>query len=461
MNKNHASLSTRFLTDEARVDWHDKALWYVRQKRDLQIKKIPEWEQLREIASQIKAHTLSKLDYYLFEFEVNATKNGIKIHWAADDKQHNQIILNILKEKHVRKIVKSKSMLTEECHLNPFLIKHGIEVIDTDLGERIIQLREETPSHIILPAIHLKKEDVGDTFHQHLGSAKGASDPKYLTEVAREHLRQQFLTADAALTGVNFAIAETGGFVVCTNEGNADLGVHLAPIHIASMGIEKLLPRQEDLSVFLRMLARNATGQPITTYSSHFCKPAIGKEMHIVIVDNGRTKQLSLPDFRKALFCIRCGACLNTCPVYRRSGGHSYSYTIPGPIGSILAPVKDLKKHASMVFASTLCGSCSDVCPVKIDIHHQLYKWRQIISGESGIITVKSIVFKTMGKVFSKPRIFRTAGLVARKAIAILPNWIIYSKLNAWGRKRELPLPPEKSFRELFLLKQIKKQYEK
>lgn len=450
----HARLSDQFLSDEARVDWHDKALWYVRQKRDLQIKKVPEWEQLRDIASQIKAHTLSKLDHYLFDFEVNAVKNGMQVHWAKDDLEHNEIILKILKEKGVKKMVKSKSMLTEECHLNSYLIKHGIEVIDTDLGECIIQLRNETPSHIVLPAIHLKKEDVGETFHKHLGSEKGASDPKYLTEVARAYLREQFLTADAALTGVNFAVAEMGGFVVCTNEGNADLGAHLAPVHIASMGIEKIVPRQEDLGVFLRMLARNATGQPITTYSSYFTKPQPGKEIHVVIVDNGRTEQLGHADFRKSLYCIRCGACLNTCPVYRRSGGHSYSYTIPGPIGSILAPGKDMKKHASMVFASTLCGSCTDVCPVKIDIHHQLYKWRQVIVKEKGVSCKKRMVYKLIGLFFAKPRLFRLAGLLARKSIPILPRRILYMKLNVWGKKRELPLPPKQSFREWYISQQ-------
>ena len=447
----HAQAATQFIKDEARTDWHDKALWFVRYKRDVQTKKVPEWEQLRELASQIKANVLSELDTYLLKFEENALKNGVHVHWAKDAHEHNEIILNILKEKGVRKMVKSKSMLTEECHLNPYLIQNGIDVIDTDLGERIIQLRDETPSHIVLPAIHLKKEDVGETFHQYLGSEKGASDPKYLTEVARGHLREQFLTADAALTGVNFAVAETGGFVVCTNEGNADLGAHLAPIHIASMGMEKLIPRQSDLGVFLRLLARNATGQPITTYSSHFLKPNVGQEMHIVIVDNGRSEQLGREDFRKSLYCIRCGACMNTCPVYRRSGGHSYSYTVPGPIGSILSPGIDLKKHSSMPFASTLCGSCTDVCPVKIDIHHQLYKWRQIIAKEGDFPLSKKIMMKVMGFLLSHPKLYRFAGKMARTALPIMPRFMLYNNLNAWGKEREIPQAPKQSFREWYL----------
>ena len=205
-----------------------------------------------------------------------------------------------------------------------FFTQQGIEIVDTDLGERIVQFRNEAPSHIVLPAIHLKKEDVSETFHEHLGTEKGNNDPQYLTEAARQHLRNKFIQSELAITGVNFAIAETGGFVVCTNEGNADMGAHAASIHIACMGFEKIIPRAEHLAVFLRLLARSATGQPITTYSSHFHKPRPGQQMHIVIVDNGRSKQLGRADFRNSLKCIRCAACFNTCPVYRRSGGHSY-----------------------------------------------------------------------------------------------------------------------------------------
>lgn len=448
---NHSQLATEFIKDEARTDWHDGALWFVRYKRDIQIKKVPEWEELRELGSQIKANVLSNLDNYLIDFEANAQKNGVTVHWAKDGHEHNEIVLKILKAKGVKKLVKSKSMLTEECHLNPHLIKNGIEVIDTDLGERIVQMRDEPPSHIVLPAIHLKKEDVGETFHQHLGTEKGASDPKYLAEVARNHLREQFITADAALTGVNFAVAETGGITVCTNEGNADLGVHLAPIHIASFGMEKLIPRLEDLGVFLRLLGRNATGQPITAFSSHFVKPNKGQEMHYIIVDNGRTEQLGRADFRKSLYCIRCGACMNTCPVYRRSGGHSYDYTVPGPIGAILSPNIDMKKHASLPFASTLCGSCTDVCPVKIDIHQQLYKWRQVIAKEGKLPLSKRLSMKAMGFLLSHPKIYRWAGNIGRKMLSIMPRFMVYNNLNAWGKERELPTPPKQSFRDWYL----------
>jgi L-lactate dehydrogenase complex protein LldF len=231
----HPSLADEFTANRERARWHDRALWFVREKRDRMAGSVPEWEVLREHASAIKQHTLSKLSEYLEQFEANATRLGAVVHWAADADEHNQIVLQILQQHRVRRLVKSKSMLTEECHLNPFLEQHGIEVVDTDLGERIVQLREERPSHIVLPAIHLKKEDVGQCFHEHLGTDAGASDPKYLTEAARGHLRDKFLQAEAGLTGVNFAIAETGGIVVCTNEGNADLGASLPGLHIACM----------------------------------------------------------------------------------------------------------------------------------------------------------------------------------------------------------------------------------
>ena len=246
-------------------------------KRDNAARAVTEWEQLREIAGDIKSHTLSRLDHYLVQFEENAMSNGTVVHWACNAEEHNRIVLEILESAGVTRLVKSKSMLTEECGLNPFLERHGIDVVDTDLGERIVQLRHEPPSHIVLPAIHLKKEEVGELFHRALGTPEGISDPTYLTRAARKHLREIFLKAEAGLTGVNFGIAETGGFVVCTNEGNADLGTALPPIHIASMGIEKLIPRLADLGVFLRLLARSATGQPVTTYTSHYHGPREGQ----------------------------------------------------------------------------------------------------------------------------------------------------------------------------------------
>lgn len=442
----HSTAAHEFLRDPARAAWHDQTLWMVRAKRDRMAARVPEWEQLREAASQIKEHTLSKLADYLEQFADNAAANGIHVHWAADGNEHNRIIQGILQKHGARKLVKSKSMLTEECHLNPHLEKHGIEVIDTDLGERIVQLQKMPPSHIVMPAIHLKRAEVGEVFHEHLGTPAGLDDPQMLTEAARQHLRNHFLTADAALTGVNFAIAETGGFVVCTNEGNADMGAHLAPVHIACMGIEKIIPQQVHLGVFLRLLARSATGQPSTVFSSHFLKPRAGQEMHIVIVDNGRSRQLARPDYRKSLACIRCAACFNTCPVYRRSGGYSYSYFIAGPIGSILAPNVDKAAHGDMPFASTLCGSCTAVCPVKIDIHAQLLKWRQDITAAGHAPWWKKAAMFMTAYVVRRPLLFRIGGWFMRKSAPML-NLL---RLDPWTQSRDLPQPPAQTFRQWY-----------
>ena len=447
--KDHAELAAIFNKDENRVDWHDETLWWVRQKRDKMAHGLPGWEALREAASQIKDNVLSNLSAYLQQFEANAQANGIIVHWAADAKEHNEIVLELLLKNGIRKMVKSKSMLTEECHLNEYLEQQGIDVIDSDLGERIVQLAKEPPSHIVLPCIHKKKEEIGDLFHIHLGTPAGNADPQLLTEAARQHLREVFLTRKAALTGVNFAVAETGEFVVCTNEGNADMGAHLADIHIASMGIEKIIPERKHLGVFLRLLARSATGQPITTYSSHFVKPREGQQTHIIIVDNGRSIQLGREDFRNSLKCIRCGACMNTCPVYRRSGGHSYHTAIAGPIGAILAPNLDMEKYADLPFASTLCGSCSNVCPVKIDIHQQLYKWRQVIVQKGYTTTAKKASMKLMAFTLSSPAAYHTGGKVGRWVLKHAP-FAVNNKFNPWFKQREMPEPPEQSFGEWY-----------
>ena len=446
----HAQRAAAFLADEARTDWHDESLWHVRSKRDGSIAGIADWEALRQLGSDIKDNVLSNLDRYLEEFEERATANGVTVHWAADAEEHNRIVHGILARTGVQRIVKSKSMLTEECQLNEYLQEMGVEVVDTDLGERIIQLRGEPPSHIVMPAIHLKKEEIGELFHQKLGTEAGASDPGYLAEAARQHLREKFLAADAAITGVNFALADTGGVVVCTNEGNADMGVHLAPVQIHCMGIEKVIPRAEHLGVFTRLLARSATGQPVTIYTSHHHRPKPGGEMHVVIVDNGRTRQLGREDFRNSLKCIRCGSCMNTCPIYRRSGGHSYDHTIPGPIGSILSPGLDLQKHGDLAFASTLCGSCSDVCPVKIDIHEQLYKWRQVVSEAGHLAATKRLPLLAAGSALSRNALYNFMGKAARTALKLAPRAAVYNRFNSWGRSRDLPEVPPESFKEWY-----------
>ena len=445
----HPTAAAKFIANTTQASWHDATIWGTRSKRDRASQSVPEWETLRDLASRIKLHTMSRLDEYLVQFEEAATRLGAKVYWACDAEEHNAIVGGILARHRVTRVVKSKSMLTEECGLNPFLEDRGIEVTDTDLGEWLVQLRHEHPSHIVTPAIHIMKEEVGQLFHEKLGTKAGATDPPYLVEAARQHLRQKFIEAEAGITGVNFAVAETGGFVVCTNEGNADLGVSLPRVHIACMGIEKIVPRLEDLGVFLRLLARSATGQPITTYSSHFHGPRPGGELHIVLVDNRRSQLLGSTDFRRTLNCIRCGACFNTCPVYRRSGGHSYGVTVGGPIGSIINAAREPAPHKSLPFACSLCGSCSDVCPVKIDLHQQLFISRRQLAGFGLVPKGKQFSIKMAAVVLNHPWLYRIAGDMARFALRIAPRSLVYSRLNIWGHQRELPTPPKQTFREL------------
>jgi len=459
MNKrvDHAEASSRFIAAKDHIAFHDQRLWDLRKKRDRESEEIPEWEELRSLAAAIKEHTLTHLADYLEQFERNAIKNGARVHWARDAAEHNQIVLDILSARGVRTLVKSKSMLTDECEMAPFLGKRGIEIVETDLGERIQQLDEEPPSHIVVPAVHKLRTDVAQVFGRTIGTDPKNSNVPYLAESQRQNTRPYYLKAEAGMTGANFAIAETGSVVVCTNEGNADLSVHLPKLHVASIGIEKVIPRIEHLGVFIRLLSRSALGSPITQITSHFRAPRDGAEMHIVLVDNGRSERLGMADFWYSLKCIRCGACLNTCPVYRRSGGLSYGSTYSGPIGVIIDPTFNLRKYSALPFASTLNGSCTAVCPVKIDIHEQIYKWRQIISERGQLPIVKKEAMKMAGKVLASPALYRTAVKAANAGLEYLPRTMIYNPLNAWGRQREVPKAARMSFRDWYLKSRRKK----
>jgi L-lactate dehydrogenase complex protein LldF len=447
----HAEASSVFLRSRTHAEFHDQRLWDLRQKRDREAHGIPEWEELRNLASAIKEHTLSHLGDYLEQFERNATANGMHVHWARDAAEHNQIVFNLLESHGARVLVKSKSMLTDECEMRPFLETRGIEIIETDLGERIQQLDAEPPSHIVVPAVHKLRADVAEVFSKTIGTEKGKTDVPYLAESQRRHTRPYYLKAGAGMTGANFAVAETGSFVVCTNEGNADLSANLPPLHIASIGIEKLIPRLADLGVFVRMLSRSALGSPITQITSHFRAPRPGSEMHVVLVDNGRSERLGMEGFWPSLKCIRCGACMNTCPVYRRSGGLSYGATYSGPIGVIVDPTFNLRKYSALPFASTLNGSCTRVCPVKIDIHDQIYRWRRVIAERNQLPMVKKEAMRMAGKVLSSPKLYRMAVKAAQAGLDYLPRSMIYNPLNAWGKQREVPKTPKQSFREWYL----------
>lgn len=457
MSTKHAEAATSFIKNKKQEQWHNETLWMVRQKRDNLAMHIPEWEELRQLSSKIKMHTVTHLDEYLDKFSQNAESNGVIVHWAKNAEEHNQIIYDILKKHDVKKLVKSKSMLTEECHLNPYLIEKGIDVVESDLGERILQLNHTAPSHIVMPAIHMTRQEVGKVFEKYLHTEPDNSDPTYLTRAARAHLRNEFLTADAAMTGCNFGVAETGDVVVCTNEGNADMGTSLPKIHIVSMGMEKIVPDYKSLSIYTRLLARSATGQPVTTYISHYRKPREGCEMHIVIVDNGRSEIIINDEHIQVLKCIRCGACMNTCPVYRRSGGYSYTYFIPGPIGVNLGMLKNPVKYSDNVSACSLCYSCNNVCPAKINLADQIYHWRQNLDSLDKADPMKKIMSSGMKFLFKRPRLYNTA-LKFAPIVNSLPRFMIYNGLNDWGKGRELPKFASESFTHMWKKGKVQKR---
>lgn len=434
MSTKHSKAAAKFLKDKKQAAWHDETLWIVREKRDRLSKEIPEWEELRDMACATKLYSNSHLEELLLEFEKNALTNGAQVHWAKDAEEYRSIIYDILSSHGVKHYIKSKSMLAEECELNPFLEEKGIEVVESDLGERILQLMDEKPSHIVMPAIHLKREQVGELFEKEMGTEKGNSDPTYLTHAARKNLRQKFIHAEAAMTGGNFAVASTGEVVVCTNEGNADMGTSQPKLQIAAFGMEKIVPDRRSLAVFTRLLARSATGQPVTTYTSHYCKPREGGEFHIIIVDNGRSKILADSNHVKALNCIRCGACMNTCPVYRRTGGYSYTYFIPGPIGINLGMLKDASLYSDNVSACSLCYSCSNVCPAKVDLAEQIYLWRQDLNKLGKADAMKKMMSGGMKFMMERPSLFNFGMAVAPFGMGMLKALGL-----TWGAGRDYP----------------------
>ena len=440
------------LVQTRRLAGFESRVWDLHGRRTAAVAKFPRWEELRQRAAAIKAHTLSKLDHYLEQFADNAEAAGAVVHFAQTGDQANRIIADLCQQRGASLVTKSKSMTTEECHLNGFLEGLGIEIVDTDLGERIVQMLKEPPSHIVAPALHRTAEEIGELFARQLGTPPGEKDPGRLTAAARVHLRPFFLGAQVGITGVNFAIAETGTITVVENEGNSLLTTSIPDLHIAVMGIEKVIPRMADLGTFLNLLARSATGQRISIYTTHYTGPQRRgeereRELHIVLLDNGRSRLLSQSGHASSLSCIRCGACLNVCPVYRRSLGHAYGWVYSGPIGSVLSPVMGGPGGAELPLASTLCGACTEVCPVKIDLHQQLLRWR----GE--MVDARRLprpVIGLLGRLFRYPALFRA---LARLAIlACRWPWLQKRVFGKWMGlqdgtvKRELPRPADQSF---------------
>lgn len=442
----HSKAAKRFVADAERMAWHDKALYAVREKRDKMMMTVPEWEGLRRLSSAIKRHTLSRLGHYLCEFERNAAANGMVVHWAKDAAEMNATVWELVREHGGTHLIKSKSMLSEECGLTPYLGERGVDAVESDLGERIMQLLHRPPSHIVLPAIAVRREEVGTLFEREMHTEPGNSDPTYLTHAARKALRPKFLDADISMTGVNFAVASTGALAVCTNEGNADLGTSFADLHIAIMGIEKVIPDMAALAVFTRLLARSGTGQPVTSYTSLYRRPAPGKQIHVILVDNGRSEWLADAAHRNMLKCLRCGACMNTCPVYRRSGGSTYSYFIPGPLGINLGMLRSPKLYHGNVSACSLCYSCSDVCPAHIDLGEQIYMWRQQLDGMHLADPVKKLSVKGMDFIMGGRRRFY-GGIALARAAEKLPRFVLENGLNPWSAPgRAMPPFAPKTF---------------
>ena len=418
---------------------------------------FPEGEALRDRARAIKEATLQHLDQHLERLIDNVERRGGQVHYATTAEDARRIVLDIARRSGARLAVKSKSMATEEIHLNEALAAAGVTPIETDLGEYIIQLAHERPSHIIAPAIHKTKGQVAELFTRELGRP-AAADPEVLTAMARVELREKFLEADLGITGANFGVADTGTVVLVTNEGNGRMVTSLPRVHVAVMGVEKVIPSMTDLAVFLAILAKSATGQKLSVYTSLVNGPRRGgelegpEEFHLVLLDNGRIDQIAGP-LREALSCLRCGASLNVCPVYRQIGGHAYGYTYPGPIGILLtamlegpASVKDL------AHASSLCGACADACPVRIDIPRMLIELRREVGERRIAPWPERVVFGALGRLLQRPALYRLSARVGRLLQGPFARSGVIRRLplflGEWTRTRDLPLIAARTFQE-------------
>ncbi len=412
---------------------------------------VPYFQDWREAAYRVKEYAIANLDKLLVEFERNISARGATVLWANGAKEANEHVLRIAREHNVKSVVKSKSMVTEEMELNHVLEAEGIRAVETDLGEYIVQLAGQRPVHIVTPAIHMSAADVGRLFAEKLGEPFTEEHTK-LTDVARRHLREEYLAADMGVSGCNFAVANTGTAVVIENEGNAGLSTATPPVHVAVVGIEKVLPRLEDLPLFLNLLPRSGTGQKLTSYTHLIHGPAPGRKLYVIIIDNGRSNVLLDPAARSVLYCIRCGACINNCPVYRHVGGWAYGWVYPGPIGSILSPqLLGMKVAGKLPFASSLCGACGEVCPVKIDIPHQLVHLRHRAVNEPSPMRSWTERLTWAGWAFMmggplRYKLTMTGVRIGVRLSKFLP-WHP-GKLGAWTRGRELPKVPGPDFRK-------------
>lgn len=451
------------LADPVQRDALHRATELFRERRTGALSRASDFERWRDEARAIKDHALLHLDRHLAQFEQNATARGVVVHWAEDGTEAAQIVTELCRARSAKLAVKSKSMTTEEISLNRALEQAGIDAVETDLGEWIIQLAGETPFHIVVPAIHKTRAQVGEILHAETGVDAKAS-AKELTASARTALRERFLCAGIGISGANFVIAETGSILILENEGNARLCTTLPDVHVAVVGIEKVLPRLADLPVFLRLLPRSGTGQDLTTYQSLLTGPRQRatcdgpSELHVVLMDNGRSRMLREEITRQSLACIRCGACLNACPVYQQVGGHAYGSVYPGPIGAVITPqLQDLHTARELPFASTLCGACRDVCPVKIDIPSLLLHLRKEVKegGEGRAPAARSrieaMAFAAWSFAMRGKRRYAFATAIARACDRFLhPVLRALPPLSRWRKGRLAPRIAKKPFRAMW-----------
>jgi L-lactate dehydrogenase complex protein LldF len=436
-------------------------------KRLAAIDRLPEFEALRDQGRDIKNHTLENLDFYLETFERNVSRAGGHVHWARTPEEARQIILGICRSVDAKTVTKGKSMISEEIALNDFLEEQGLVPVETDLGEYIIQLRHEAPSHIIAPAIHLVKEQVEEAFratHTDLPEDRPLSEPRELTDEARAVLRRRFLEADVGLTGANFLIAETGSTVIVTNEGNGDLTQTLPKIHIVLASLEKVVPTLEDATTILRLLARSATGQEFSTYTTFSTGPRRPgdldgpEQFHVVLLDNGRSAMLGT-EFQDMLRCIRCSACINHCPVYQSVGGHAYGWVYPGPMGSVLTPsLIGVKEAGNLPNASTFCGKCESVCPMRIPLPKMMRHWREREFERELSPAPFRLGLKLWAYFAKRPALYRLgANLAARMLGRMGRDTGRFTRLplaGGWTGGRDLPAPQGKSFMEQWRARQ-------
>jgi L-lactate dehydrogenase complex protein LldF len=412
----------------------------IRAKRARVVAEVPDWEELREAGRAIKADVLVRLDEYLLQFEANFQAAGGIVHWARDADEANSIVVEVARSHGAKEVVKVKSLTTDEIELNDALSAAGIHALETDFAELILQLDGDWASHILVPAIHRNRSEIRDLFARTIAPGIGSDDPHVLAEAARTFLRERFLTAGVGVSGANFAVAETGTLCVVESEGNGRMCTTLPPVLVTVLGIEKLVPRFADLQVFLQLLPRSATGERMNPYTSLWTGVTDGdgpQELHVVLLDNGRTRVLRDEIGRQALACIRCSACLNVCPVYTRTGGHAYGSVYPGPIGAILTPqMRGIENAPSLPFASSLCGACYEVCPVKIDIPAVLVHLRGQVQAPSR----ERALMRAVAWMFLGSRRFAFAQRLARASQRLLAP-------RAWTKTRELKTIPAESFR--------------